>query len=73
MHRLTGSIEGLYYDPGSQPYQQLTMAPDNNIGEDLVPGSNVKDTLAEADQYGKTSKRSPGADVKKWWPAYEIR
>ncbi|KAL9619014.1 MAG: hypothetical protein Q9160_006335 [Pyrenula sp. 1 TL-2023] len=73
MHRLTGRIEGLYYDPGSQPYQQLTMAPDNNIGEDLVPESNVKDTLAAADPYGKTSKQPPNTDVKKWWPAYEIR
>ena len=28
MKRGTGQIEGLYYDPGSQPYQKLTMLPE---------------------------------------------
>jgi hypothetical protein len=28
MKRDTGQIEGLYYDPGSQPYQQLAMVPE---------------------------------------------
>jgi hypothetical protein len=28
MRRATGQIEGLNYDPGSQPYQQLTMMPE---------------------------------------------
>lgn len=28
MRRDTGTIEGLYYDPGSQPYQQLSMVPE---------------------------------------------
>jgi len=30
MKRETGQIEGLYYDPGSQPYQQLTMMPEGS-------------------------------------------
>ena len=28
LERSTGRIEGLYYDPGSQPYQQLSMMPE---------------------------------------------
>jgi hypothetical protein len=27
LNRITGSIDGLYYDPGSQPYQSLSMSP----------------------------------------------
>ncbi|KAL4927953.1 GID4/VID24 family protein [Aspergillus undulatus] len=27
LHRESGSIEGLYYDPGSSPYQQLSLKP----------------------------------------------
>lgn len=27
LRRETGEIEGLYYDPGSSPYQQLTLKP----------------------------------------------
>lgn len=28
LHRETGEIEGLYYDPGSSPYQQLSLIPE---------------------------------------------
>ncbi|KAL4941473.1 vacuolar import and degradation protein-domain-containing protein [Aspergillus oleicola] len=28
LHRESGSIEGLYYDPGSSPYQQLSLKPE---------------------------------------------
>jgi hypothetical protein len=28
LHRGTGEIEGLYYDPGSSPYQQLSLKPE---------------------------------------------
>ena len=27
VHRETGRIEGMYYDPGSSPYQQLSLDP----------------------------------------------
>jgi len=33
MRRDTGKIEGLYYDPGSQPYQQLNLLPDGTVKE----------------------------------------
>ncbi|KAE8349434.1 vacuolar import and degradation protein-domain-containing protein [Aspergillus coremiiformis] len=29
LHRESGHIEGLYYDPGSSPYQQLTLKPES--------------------------------------------
>ncbi|KAI9369960.1 vacuolar import and degradation protein-domain-containing protein [Aspergillus egyptiacus] len=28
LHRETGQVEGLYYDPGSSPYQQLSLKPE---------------------------------------------
>ncbi|KAL4881308.1 vacuolar import and degradation protein-domain-containing protein [Aspergillus karnatakaensis] len=31
LHRETGHIEGLYYDPGSSPYQQLSLKPETKM------------------------------------------
>ncbi|KAL4985586.1 vacuolar import and degradation protein-domain-containing protein [Aspergillus falconensis] len=31
LHRDTGNIEGLYYDPGSSPYQQLSLKPETKM------------------------------------------
>ncbi|KAL4765696.1 GID4/VID24 family protein [Aspergillus foveolatus] len=31
LHRETGNIEGLYYDPGSSPYQQLSLKPETKM------------------------------------------
>ncbi|KAL4911248.1 vacuolar import and degradation protein-domain-containing protein [Aspergillus multicolor] len=31
LHRETGNIEGLYYDPGSSPYQQLSLKPETKL------------------------------------------
>ncbi|RDW93581.1 uncharacterized protein DSM5745_00903 [Aspergillus mulundensis] len=31
LHRETGNIEGLYYDPGSSPYQQLSLRPETKM------------------------------------------
>lgn len=73
MHRVTGRIEGLYYDPGSQPYQQLSMRPDNNIDERLPPGSKTKNETDYADQSDMLQKQDLSMEVKKWWPAFEIR
>jgi hypothetical protein len=36
MKRDTGQIDGFYYDPGSQPYQQLSMMP-----EGMKEGSGI--------------------------------
>ncbi|KAL2438843.1 hypothetical protein ABEF95_014414 [Exophiala dermatitidis] len=41
LNRLTGEIDGLYYDPGSQPYQALRMVPEGTSLRGLVlPTSN---------------------------------
>ncbi|KAL4922693.1 vacuolar import and degradation protein-domain-containing protein [Aspergillus aurantiobrunneus] len=31
LHRESGNIEGLYYDPGSSPYQQLSLKPETGM------------------------------------------
>lgn len=31
LNRQTGAIDGLYYDPGSSPYQQLSLKPEKKL------------------------------------------
>lgn len=73
MHRLTGRIEGFYYDPGSQPYQQLSMRPDNQIEEQPSLDSKMRNILNSTDLSETIQNRDSNVEVKKWWPAYEIR
>ncbi|KIY00213.1 uncharacterized protein Z520_03898 [Fonsecaea multimorphosa CBS 102226] len=61
LNRLTGEIDGLYYDPGSQPYQTIKMLPEGT-------------TVAQAQPCGcgEQDCREP-VGVKKWFPAVEFR
>lgn len=54
-------IDGLYYDPGSQPYQSLRMAP-----EDMELPSSTDDDKQPA-------SKAPPVAIKKWFPAVEFR
>ncbi|KPI44449.1 uncharacterized protein AB675_8736 [Cyphellophora attinorum] len=61
LHRQSGSIEGLYCDPGSQPYQSLKMAP-----EDMhLPAA--KDGEKSSPRHGQP------AAIKRWFPAVDFR
>ncbi|KAL9111431.1 MAG: hypothetical protein Q9227_004108 [Pyrenula ochraceoflavens] len=63
MERSTGKIEGLYYDPESQPYQQLILKPADSIeNADVVSQKNWE--MSNSDE---------GMQRRKWWPAYEFR
>ncbi|OAP58016.1 hypothetical protein AYL99_07106 [Fonsecaea erecta] len=61
LNRLTGEIDGLYYDPGSQPFQTIKMVPE---------GTRV--ARAQACGCGEQDCREP-VGVKKWFPAVEVR
>ena len=39
LRRSTGQIEGLYYDPGSHPYQQLSLVPEGTYSDN--PGRKI--------------------------------
>ncbi|KAH0830857.1 hypothetical protein AYO21_11671 [Fonsecaea monophora] len=61
LNRLTGEIDGLYYDPGSQPYQTIKMLPEGTTVSQSRPcGCGEKDCK---DPVG----------IRKWFPAIELQ
>lgn len=63
MHRESGRIEGLYYDPGSQPYQRLDLTP---AGARAVhTGTGMNKTAKEGSDLG-------AGGVRKWFPSVEF-
>ena len=87
LNRLSGHIDGLYYDPGSQPYQQLKMVPGSMPLEGMGLESMTVSHSARAPRAsgiispaggGKLQVeggRGGGAEggVKKWFPSVEFR
>ena len=65
LNRLTGEIEGLYYDPGSSPYQSLRMVPEGTA----TPADNANSHVCGC---GERNCREP-VGVKKWFPSIEVR
>ncbi|KIW25054.1 uncharacterized protein PV07_10726 [Cladophialophora immunda] len=61
LNRLTGEIDGLYYDPGSQPYQTIKMLPEGTTVAQPQPCG-----------CGEEDCKEP-VGVKKWFPAVEFR
>ncbi|KIW96400.1 uncharacterized protein Z519_03469 [Cladophialophora bantiana CBS 173.52] len=61
LNRLTGEIDGLYYDPGSQPYQTIKMLPEGTTMSQPQPCG-----------CGEHDCREP-VGVKKWFPSVEFR
>ncbi|ETN38146.1 uncharacterized protein HMPREF1541_07770 [Cyphellophora europaea CBS 101466] len=88
LNRLTGQIDGLYYDPGSQPYQSLRMMPEGMPmvkpgveGEaeagvagvaDVRKGGPVGGACGGRDREREREKDRVVA-VRKWFPAVEFR
>jgi hypothetical protein len=62
LNRLTGEIDGLYYDPGSQPYQPLKMVPEG------TPISSDDGACA----CGMRDCKEP-VGIKKWFPSIGFR
>ena len=65
LNRLTGEIDGLYYDPGSQPYQALKMVPEGTS----MPSHNGHPQVCGC---GEQDCRSP-VGVKRSFPSIEYR
>ena len=65
LNRMTGEIDGLYYDPGSQPYQALKMTPEGMAR----PGGNGDPRVCGC---GEQNCRDP-VGAKKWFPSIEFR
>lgn len=85
LNRQTGQIDGLYYDPGSQPYQSLRMAPEGMAlptstavtaegGAELADGASARGTRHLYDDgIVGSGKRNANAEVRRWFPAVEFR
>ncbi|KIX02032.1 uncharacterized protein Z518_07971 [Rhinocladiella mackenziei CBS 650.93] len=86
LNRLTGEIDGLYFDPGSQPYQALKMVPDGTpmrgvVSESRSEGSQeagqaIPSKLAHGERCicgcgEQNCKERVG--LKKWFPSVEFR
>ena len=85
LHRQTGRIEGLYYDPGSQPFQRLGMLPEGSAkqkegiekgegkGEDRKRLNGDGDEVEELrGKMGRQNVVVPGA-VRRYFPSVEFR
>ncbi|KAK6382680.1 hypothetical protein LTS17_003349 [Exophiala oligosperma] len=79
LNRLTGEVDGLYYDPGSQPYQALRMVPEgmplSNIISDKTAKSGI-DSVGERKTYTcgcSDSACKEKVGVKRWFPSMEFR
>ena len=73
LNRVTGELDGLYFDPGSQPFQSLRMAPGDG-------GRGVKMNIDEEEE-GEQSRTGSaqgdglmrGLGVRRFFPAVEFR
>ncbi|EXJ95891.1 hypothetical protein A1O1_01016 [Capronia coronata CBS 617.96] len=89
LNRLTGEIDGLYYDPGSQPYQALRMVPEGTSMRGLVNRSGSGNEEAAYPAHSSTGSFGGGGrarvcgcggvnckervGLKKWFPSVEFR
>lgn len=67
LNRLSGEIDGMYYDPGSQPYQALKMSPENTATSS--PGGSRG---VQACGCGKRDCQE-AVGLKKWFPSIDLR
>lgn len=65
LHRQTGTVEGLYFDPGSVPFQALTLQPDG------VAVSTRNGDRGEGGAECRSGETRIG--VKRQWPAQQFR
>ncbi|KIV80311.1 hypothetical protein PV11_07822 [Exophiala sideris] len=77
LNRLTGEIDGLYYDPGSQPYQALKMAPEGMSVQGVDAGARSQPDIAPSTAglgcgCGEESCKER-VGLKRWFPSMELR
>ena len=66
LNRVTGELDGLYFDPGSQPFQSLRMVPADSRKQVSI---NMDGDMGETRNSGITA----GLGVRKCFPAVEFR
>jgi Vacuolar import and degradation protein len=66
LHRASGRIEGLYFDPGSQPFQELRLSIEGNGGWGV-------DVEKEAEAEVEMEMMRGEVGVKRWFPSVEFR
>ena len=81
LNRMSGEIDGLYYDPGSQPYQALRMVPEGTSMRGLIGAADTKsnDGSSKCNQgngitcgCGEQQCRDR-VGSRKWFPSLEFR
>jgi hypothetical protein len=68
MKRDSGRIEGLYYDPGSQPYQRLDLVPEGSRGCAAAWGGVGVSGRDDAEEKGLNMV----GGVRKWFPSVDF-
>lgn len=71
LNRMTGEIDGLYYDPGSQPYQALRMVPEG-MARSSEAGENGHPRGGCVCGCGEANCKQP-VGLKRWFPSVEFR
>ena len=70
LNRVTGELDGLYFDPGSQPFQSLRMVPQDSGRKISV---SMEDDGGDFVDSRKNGGLMPGLGVRKYFPAVEFR
>ena len=70
LNRVTGELDGLYFDPGSQPFQSLRMVPQDSERKISV---SMEDDVGDFVDSRKNGGLMPGLGVRKYFPAVEFR
>ncbi|KIW15999.1 hypothetical protein PV08_06050 [Exophiala spinifera] len=82
LNRLTGEVDGLYYDPGSQPYQALRMIPEGMPLSNILSGKTAKSGSYSPRAFGERKDHICGCSdpnckekvgLKRWFPSIELR
>ena len=71
MKRDTGRIEGLYYDPGSQPYQRLDLVPEGSRGGGKWAGLGARGGGDGDMGVNGMNMNMVGGGVRKWFPSVD--
>lgn len=73
LNRLSGEIDGMYYDPGSQPYQALKMSPESTSTSSTSSSAGADGSRAvQACGCGKRDCQET-VGLKKWFPSIDLR
>lgn len=76
LRREDGQIEGLYYDPGSSPYQQLNLSPKpyGHQAEPIYKADGEGSCAGKARRRERRARETGSSQISGMtWPAYTFR